>query len=143
MKQQSLWAEERHAILHIPFAGSVPAGFPSPASDYLQQPIDLYEHIIKHPSATFYMTVVGDSMIGANIPPQSIVVIDKALTAKHNDIVIAVVNGEFMIKRLEKRVGNIRLLSANPNYRPIHFEEGMECFIWGVVTFVLVDTKTV
>ena len=130
-------------VFYMPFVGDVPAGFPSLASDYMEQPIDLHEKLIEHPSATFIMRVTGDSMIDAHMPPGCLLIVDRALTPRSGCIVVAVVNGEFTVKRLEKKMGKIRLLPENPKYRPIEIEGGMECFVWGVVRHIIIDSKTV
>lgn len=125
-------------ILRLPMFGhKVRAGFPSPADDYVEALLDLNEHLIEHKEATFFVQATGDSMIGAGIQEGCLLVVDRALEAKHGDIVIAVIDGELTVKRLEKRRGKIRLLSENPVYSPIEFKEGQELTIWGVVTSVI------
>jgi DNA polymerase V len=119
--------------------GFIPAGFPSPASDYLEDVIDLNSHIIEHPSATYYFRVEGESMIGAHIPPNSLLVVDRALKPKSGSIVVAVVDGEFTVKRLEKGLHYLRLLPENPKFKPIEIVEGMQCEIWGVVKAIVID----
>lgn len=123
------------------FGARVPAGFPSPADDYVEAFLDLNEHLIEHKDATFFVQAVGDSMIGAGIQDGSLLVVDRALEAKHNDIVIAVIDGELTVKRLEKHRGKIRLVAENAAYLPIEFEEGQELTIWGVVTSVIQRLK--
>src|SRR5215467_16125779 len=92
------------------FPQGIPAGFPSPADDHLQKALDLHEHLIKHPAATFFAHVQGDSMQDANLHDGDLLIIDRAETPRHRSIVVAVVNGEFTVKRLHKRNGEIRLM---------------------------------
>ena len=119
--------------------GFIPAGFPSPASDYMEDPIDLNAHIIEHPNATFYFRADGESMIGAHIPPNALLVVDRTLRARSGSIVVAVVNGEFTVKRLEKTLNSMRLLPENPKFKPIVITEEMQCEIWGVVKAIVID----
>ena len=126
--------------LPVPFSGSkVPAGFPSPAEDYMEPPLDLNAHLVHNPAATFLVRVAGRSMINAGIAPGDILVVDKSLEAHDNSIVVAVVNGEFTLKRFRLRNGAAQLVSENPDYPPINFEEGDELSIWGVVKHVIKD----
>jgi SOS-response transcriptional repressors (RecA-mediated autopeptidases) len=128
--------------LKLPLFGhKVRAGFPSPADDYVEAWLDLNEHLIEHKEATFFVQATGDSMIGAGIQEGTLLVVDRALEAHHNDIVIAVVDGELTVKRLEKRRGRIRLIAENPAYAPIEFKEGQELVVWGVVTSIIQKLK--
>ncbi|MEZ5584118.1 MAG: translesion error-prone DNA polymerase V autoproteolytic subunit [Candidatus Competibacteraceae bacterium] len=119
------------------YASRVAAGFPSPAEDYVEGQLDLNEHLIQHPAATFYVRVAGDSMRGAGIYPNDILVVDRAIEATPGRIVIAVVNGELTVKRLTKRQGRAYLQPENRDYPPIELTEAMDCVIWGVVTGVV------
>jgi DNA polymerase V len=121
----------------------VPAGFPSPAMDYIQDAIDLNKILIKHPASTFLVEVEGDSMLGAFISNPALLIIDRAIQAKDNDIVLAVVNGEYTVKRLQRRLDKITLLPANPKYKPIEIVDGMEFQIWGCVAQIIIDPKKV
>tara|TARA_X000000368_G_scaffold341566_1_gene279938 strand:- start:16234 stop:16659 length:426 start_codon:yes stop_codon:yes gene_type:complete len=117
---------------------SVEAGFPSPADDYIEGELDLNELLVEHPSATFYVRVTGDSMVNAGILPEDILAVDRALNAKNNDIVIAVINGELTVKRLVKRRdGHIELHPDNDSYSIISFTDGSEFEVWGVVSGVI------
>ena len=109
------------------------AGFPSPAADYLEEELDLNSYLVRNKPATFMFSVKGDSMIGASIQDGDKVVVDRALHPKHNDIVVAVLNGEYTIKRLFKRQGRVELRPENPAYQPIKFTDGAELQVWGVV----------
>jgi DNA polymerase V len=115
----------------------VSAGFPSPGTDYLEGKLDLNEHLIKNPPATFFVRVSGDSMIGAGIHPEDILVVDRSEDPKSGKIVIAVINGELTVKRLKQSREGIQLLPENPEYSPIAITEDMDFQVWGVVTFVI------
>lgn len=115
----------------------ISAGFPSPAADYSEESLDLNNYLVHNKPATFMFTVKGDSMINASIAEGDKVVVDRSLKAKHNDIVIAVVDSEYTIKRLYKSQGVIELRPENPSYSPIHFNENSELQIWGVVVGVV------
>ncbi|HYH16538.1 MAG TPA: translesion error-prone DNA polymerase V autoproteolytic subunit [Flavisolibacter sp.] len=127
------------SVFYSPVLIGVQAGFPSPAGDYMETPIDLNSHIIEHPSATFFVRVEGESMTGANIPPGALLVVDRALRAKDGAIVVAVINGEFTVKRLEKKLNKIRLLPENPKFNPIEITGDMQLEIWGVVRAIVID----
>ncbi len=115
----------------------ISAGFPSPAADYAEEGLDLNNYLVRNKPATFMFTVKGDSMIGASIEEGDKVVVDRALTPKHDDIVVAVVDGEYTIKRLHKHQGRIELRPENPAYSPIVFSDGVELLVWGVVVGVV------
>jgi len=126
------------------YSGKVSAGqsrFPSPAQDYEQKFLDLNERYINNPPATFFFQVKGDSMIGAGIYDGSTVIVDRAIKPKSSSIVIADVDGEWMVKRLYKRGNVVKLLSENPDHAPITFAEGQELTIFGVVTYVIHQPK--
>ncbi len=116
------------------FSNSVAAGFPSPADDHLEGRLDLNEHLIKHPTATFFLRVSGDSMIGAGIHDNDILVIDRSVEPHHGKIVIAVVDGEFTVKRLIRKNGRVLLMPENEAYAPIEITDEHDLLIWGVVT---------
>jgi DNA polymerase V len=119
------------------YGTNVSAVFPAPSSDYLEGKLDLNEHIIKNPPATFFVRVSGDSMIGAGIHPNDLLVVDRSEEAKSGKIVIAVINGELTVKRLNKTSSGVQLMPENPNYQPIHITTEMEFQVWGVVTYVI------
>ena len=127
--------------LAIPlFMERVSAGFPSPAQDYVEQTLDLNELCIKHPAATFFVRVEGDSMIEAGIYPNDILVVDRSVQAEHGDIVIAGLHGELTVKELELRP-TVRLVPRNKAYKPIEIPDGCELDIFGVVTNVIRDMR--
>ena len=111
----------------------IPAGFPSPADDF-HDTFDIVSHIVKHPSATFFMRVAGDSMVGAGIFDGDLLIVDRSIEAESGDIVVAIISGEFTIKRFKRYGSSIELVPENPRYRKMTMNEGMELEIWGVVT---------
>lgn len=118
------------------FLGRLPAGFPSPADDYAEGKLDLNKHLIKHPAATFFVRVTGDSMIEVGIHSGDLLVVDRSLEAADGNVIVAVLDGELVCKQLEKR-GTVRLLPANRKYLPIVIQDGQDFSIWGVVTNVI------
>lgn len=119
---------------------AVQAGFPSPAEDYVEGRLDLNSHLIRHPAATFIVRVEGDSMTGAGIFPDDLLVVDRALQPRRGHVVIALVGGELTVKRLEGRPGRWRLEAAHPDYPALELarldeEEGGA--VWGVVGSVI------
>jgi DNA polymerase V len=116
---------------------SVPAGFPSPAEDYVEHKIDLNSYLVTHPAATFFVRASGNSMTGANIHDGDLLIVDRALEATHDDIVIAVVHGEITVKRLYYLRGEVALIPENDSYKKIFINEHSELHIWGVVTNVI------
>lgn len=112
----------------------VVAGFPSPADDYIESKLDLNEHLIHRPAATFFVRVSGDSMQGVGIYSGDLLVVDRSIEPKDNDVVIAVVNGELTVKRLHRRGKKLLLVAANDNYPSLEIDEYVEFQIWGVVT---------
>jgi DNA polymerase V len=119
------------------FLSGVSAGFPSPADDYLDQQLDLNEHLVKNPAATFFVRVAGDSMIGAGINDNDILVVDRSLEPNTNNVVIAVVNGELTVKRLIKKRSAWRLVAENPKYPDLEINGETPLEVWGVVTFAI------
>lgn len=115
----------------------VHAGFPSPATDYMTQAIDLNKELVKHPAATFYGRVVGDSMIDAGVEEGDILVIDRALDAQDGDMAVCFVDGEFTLKYLRFHDDGLTLVPANDRYPSIEICEGSDFIMWGVVTYVI------
>ncbi|MBN9565272.1 MAG: translesion error-prone DNA polymerase V autoproteolytic subunit, partial [Alphaproteobacteria bacterium] len=111
--------------------------FPSPASDYEEGKIDLNDMLIRHPAATFLVRVQGESMLGAGIHPNDILVVDRSLTPNPGRIVIAVVDGELTVKRLLKAHNQIILMPENEAFQPIHISDQQNFMVWGVVTNVI------
>jgi DNA polymerase V len=121
----------------------VPAGYPSPALDYLEKRIDLNEEFIKHPLSTFIVECEGLSMMNAYIPPKARLIVDRSLTPQNGDIVLAVLNGEFTVKFLKKNTHKCWLVPANSKFKEIEITPGMDIQIWGVVTHIITNTTDV
>lgn len=119
------------------FMGKVAAGFPSPAEDYVEGSLDLNTYLIKHPSATFFVRVTGDSMIGAGIHPDDLLIVDRALEPVDRKVVIAVVDGNLTVKRFRLRGGRVFLEAENDAYPPQEMKGEMGFQVWGVVTSVI------
>ncbi|SBS30537.1 LexA repressor [Marinomonas aquimarina] len=123
--------------MQIPlYVESVSAGFPSPAQDYVERSLDLNALCIQHPSATFFVRAQGDSMVGAGIHSGDILVVDRSLTAKHGDIIIASVHGELTVKELQLKP-NVLLRPHNKAYPVMPISEESEFEVFGVVTGVV------
>ena len=124
--------------LLLPFAeNGVSAGFPSPADDVMELGLDLNKALIPHPAATFYAKVKGSSMIDAGIGDGDILVIDKSLDPKDDDIAICFVDGEFTVKRIACRDGGLLLMPANEKFQPIRITEENDFLVWGIVTYII------
>ena len=126
--------------LDLLFAPSIKAGFPSPAEDYLSDSLDFNRDLIKHPEATFYAVVDGDSMTGFGINHGDIAVIDKSLEPAHGDIVVSFINEEFTIKYLDlrhRKDGYIELRPANKDFKPIRIDADDDFEVWGVVIWTI------
>jgi len=119
----------------------VPAGFPSPALDYMEERIDLSRDLIRHPSSTFIVECTGDSMMGAFIPPKARLIVDRSLAAVNGNIVVAVLNGEFTVKFIRKNDHACWLVPANSKYPEIKICGDMDMQVWGVVTHIITDTE--
>jgi len=115
----------------------VKAGFPSPAEDYAEKRIDLNSFLVKHPAATFFIKVKGDSMINAGINEGDMLVVDRSLDAKNNSIVIAFLDGEFTLKRISKIKGEYFLIPENKKYKPIKIDKNKDFEVWGTVIYVI------
>ena len=109
-------------------------GFPSPAEQYIESPLDLNELLVKKAAATFFVRAAGDSMTGAGIRSGDILVVDRSLEVTDGAIVIAAVDNEFTVKYFRKNAAGVSLEPANAAFKSIHFSEGMELRIFGVVT---------
>ena len=131
------WPERTIRCARPLFMVSVSAGLPTPAEDYIEGRLDLNRHLIKHPAATFFVRVAGDSMIDAGIHPGDILVVDRSLEPKDAHVVIAIVDGELTVKRIARRDEKVFLLPDNPAYEPLEIRSDMEFEVWGVVTSVI------
>lgn len=123
--------------LNIPFFKSVKAGFPSPASDFLEQNIDLNKTLIKHPSATFFALVDGHSMKNIGIDNGDLLVVDRSLKFSDNSIVVCYVDGEFTVKRLKLGSDCHYLIAENEDFEPIKITKDNHIIVWGVVSSVV------
>lgn len=111
----------------------VRAGFPSPADDYIEDMLDLNQHLIKHPASTFIVKVSGDSMVNAGIICGSLLIVDRSIEPVHGKIVVAALNGELTVKRLSIINSSVQLIAENPAFPAITINEELEVVIWGVV----------
>ena len=143
MKYRGKMALQFHPIsgktsFQIPLMNSaVAAGFPSPAEDHLDLPIDLNKYLVKNPAATFYVRVDGDSMDEADIHQVDILIVDRSESHGTGSVVLAVLNGEFTVKKLIKKGNELYLESSNSTYAPIKIEIETDFKVWGVVTYVI------
>lgn len=135
----SVMAFVEHEGYQLPiYSSKVPAGFPSPADDFIEGALDLNQHLIKHPAATFIVRASGKSMINAGIHDNDILIVDRSIKPAPGKIVIAAVDGQLTVKRLHKtKDGKLLLMPENPDFHPIELKEGNDMVIWGVVTNVI------
>ncbi len=129
---------ERRTKLSLPlYAGRVEAGFPSPADDHMERMLDLNEEIVRNPAATFFVRAQGHSMKDAGIHPGDILVVDRSLPPSDRQIVVAMIDGEFTVKRLRKRQRKVFLEAENPDFKPIEIREEQDMMVWGVVSYII------
>ena len=128
--------------IHI-YEGGVSAGFPSPADDYLDTDLNLHKYLEKHPAATFFIIAKGHSMEKAGISDEDLLVVDKSIEPKNNDIVVAAVNGEFTVKRYLISDGGICLRAESElnHYPDIKISESIDFEVWGVVTHTIHNNR--
>ena len=127
----------QNKVYHQFYSCAVTAGFPSPADDYLESKLDLNDYLIKHPSATFFVRVAGDSMVNAGIHNNDIIIVDRSIKPKHGKIIVAALDGQMTVKRLYRRDKKVILLPENKLFKPIEISDSMEIVIWGVATNVI------
>lgn len=126
----------------IPFAQSkIAAGLPSPVQEYTEQSIDFNEYLIRNPNTTFVVKVASLSMLGAGIDVDDDLIVDRSIEAKNRNIVVALVDNDFTVKRLMIEGDRRWLQAENPEFPDIHFQDGQEMVIWGVVTRVIKNLK--
>jgi DNA polymerase V len=130
-------------LMPIEVLGYVSAGFPAPAGDQEEKRIDLNEELVKRPSSTYFFRVMGESMTGAFIPPNALLVVDRMEKPRNGSIVLALVDREFTVKRLRINGPKKSLVPENPSYKPIEITDYTECEIWGVVVHIITDARTV
>jgi DNA polymerase V len=121
------------SIFVVFYDGTVPAGFPSPADDYVEAPLDLREYLVRNPTATFVMRAKGDSMRDIGIHDGDLLVVDRSVKPTSGSIVVAALNGEFTVKTLRRINGHLQLEAANPNYEALPVDAEAELHIFGVV----------
>ena len=140
--KQSIWLEfyspeiSNHRNLNM-YSHRVPAGFPSPAEDFLEKRLDLNDYLIKNKSATFLIKVKGDSMVNAGIFDGDILIIDRSVEPTDNKIVLGIINGEFTVKRINTKGEKLLLMPENENFKTIEVTPEMDFQIWGVVTYAI------
>lgn len=141
-KRLTIYCPSEKSGQAIPLTEScIPAGFPSPAEGYLTDSLNLHDLVVKNPPATFFVRVVGDSMKDAGIASGDILVVDRSLEPRQGKIVVAVLDGEFTVKRIHfEPNGIITLVAANPAYAPITVGRDAEFQVWGVVSYVIHKT---
>ena len=130
---------DKHELI---LAEGIHAGFPSPAQDYSDQAIDLNKELIRHPAATFFGRVAGDSMRDAGVSEGDLLVIDRSLQPSASDMVVCYLDGEFALKTLRFEEGRPVRYAANPKYKPIPIEDGSDFRAWGVVTYVVKNVRS-
>ena len=142
-KNLDLFSVIKNTQINTPvFLDKISAGFPSPATDYMENKLDLNEYLIKHPAATFIVKANGSSMVNADIYSGDLLIVDRSIIPKNDNIVIASIFGELTVKKIKKKDKSFFLVSANEDYPSIEVKEEMECFIWGVVTYIIHETTS-
>ena len=119
------------------YLSPVAAGFPSPAEDYIDRKLDLNEHLVRNPAATFFVRVDGESMRDAGIASGDLLVVDRAVNPRNGSIVVAALDGELTVKRLRHDNGRLFLVPDNPDYAPLEIQPEASFQVWGVVTYVI------
>jgi len=131
-------AADTNSELQLPYADhGIQAGFPSPAQDYISDAIDLNAEVVRHPAATFYGRINGDSMIDEGIEDGDLIVIDRAIEPSDGDLAVCCVDGDFTLKRIRIEPDRVWLLPANETFDPIMITADSRFSVWGVVTFVI------
>ncbi len=115
----------------------ISAGFPSPADDFRNKRISLDEELVNDERTTYYARVSGESMIGAGLDHDDLLVIDKSIPPKNGKIAVCYVDGEFTVKRLKMTEDCVYLMPENDNYKPIKVTKDKQLLIWGIVTYVI------
>ncbi len=134
----SIYKAETKTSLPLPFADEgVKAGFPSPAQDFMAEPLDFNRDIVKNPEATFYARVSGDSMKDEGIKTGDILLIDRSKRATNGSLAVSMIDGDFTLKRIKKEGNRLFLMPANSAYDPIEITESNEFVVWGVVDYII------
>lgn len=130
-------------LVYFPLFGStIAAGFPSPADDFIEEQIDLNRRLIDHPSATYFLRVSGESMRDAGIFSGDLIIVDSSRTPKPGDVVVAAINGELTLKRIDWGVEGIQLSPENPAFPIRKIKEGEDLMVWGVVTYSIHQVRS-
>ena len=138
MKIKTVYNSISESSQQLPlYLEKISAGFPSPGEDYVDKELDLNDHLIKHPAATFFVRVEGDSMINAGIHDADLLIVDRSLEPGDRKIVIAVINGEMTVKRIRKQNNKLYLIPENNNFKYLEITPDSEFQVWGVVTYVI------
>lgn len=134
--------ERKNAKILIPlFSDAIHAGFESPATDYEEERIDLNDYVTKYPEATFYARVIGDCMTGSGIFDGDLLVVDKSLTPQSGDVVVGIMEGEFILRAYLQIGRDEYLMPDNPRYSPIKRSETTHFEIWGVVPYTILNQQ--
>ena len=133
--------QPRKQLIRPLLGASVSAGFPSPAQDYIEAELDLNEHLITHPTATYFVRVAGNSMTEAGIFDDDILIVDRAIEPAHKKIVIAILDGELTVKRLLIKNGKWYLQPENSEFSALEITTDSDLVIWGVVLFSIHRTS--
>lgn len=139
-KSLTIYGADNSTELSLPFVGGIKAGFPSPAQDYIESSIDLNKELIKHPSATFFAKVTGDSLKDAGLDIGDIILVDKSLPYDDGTMVVCYIDGDFTVKYIslqDKDQGIIWLYSVNEKYKPIKVTPDNQFLIWGRVINII------
>ena len=137
-KNMDMYSALTETTLELPYIESgISAGFPSPALDFIDLKIDLNKHLIKHPSATFYGRVKGNSLKNAGVSDGDLLVIDRSLEPVNGKIAVCYIDGEFTAKRIKITNDEVWLMPENDEYRPIKVEKENTFTVWGIVTHVI------
>ena len=135
------FAIDEQSLSSIPlFSDSVQAGFSSPAEDHMDMDLNLNDYLVHNPSATFCVKAIGESMKDAGIKSGDIMIVDKSLEPRNRSIVLAVIDGEFTVKRVNLNDNELYLIPENSNFSPIKITQEMDFQVWGVVTYVIHKT---
>ena len=142
LKSLYSFSEGDPSIKIIPFASeTISAGFPSPAEDYVELGIDLNKYLIRNPVSTFFLRVSGNSMNNAGIYNNDLLIIDRSINPNPGHIVVALLDGEFTLKRLIKKQNNYYLKADKENYPAINLYEYVDIQIWGVAIYSIHELK--
>lgn len=133
-----IFTADLSSLLPLPYAdGGIQAGFPSPADNYITETIDLNKELVRHPAATFYGRVSGDSMIEEGIEPGDILIIDRSIEPDSGDLAVCCIDGEFTLKRIKLEKNRVWLIPSNEMFDPILVTPENEFSVWGVVTHTI------